>query len=67
MNLANLARQSHAMLLAWRSPCIIRPHCAADGEAGGAGGGTEEEQGRGRCALQISQDSRSHISCLITS
>ena len=39
MNLANLARQSHAMLLAWWSPCIIRPHCAADGEAGG---GTED-------------------------
>ena len=49
--LANLARQSHAMVLAWWNPCIIRLHCAAAGGAGGAGGGTEEEQGRRRCAL----------------
>ena len=27
------------MVLAWWSPCITRPHCAADGEAGG---GTED-------------------------
>ena len=25
MNFANLARQSHAMVWAWWSPCIIRP------------------------------------------
>ena len=33
---------------AWWNPCIIRPHCAADG---GARGGTEEKQGREWLAL----------------
>ena len=31
LNFANLAGQSHAIVLAWWSPCIIRPHCAAAG------------------------------------
>ena len=32
-----LARQSRAMVFVWWNPCIIRPYCAADGGAGGAG------------------------------
>ena len=30
------------MVFVWWSPCIMRPCCAADGEAGGARGGTED-------------------------
>ena len=48
VHVMDLARQSRAMVFAWWNPCTIRPYCAADG---GAGGGTEEEQGWDRLAL----------------
>ena len=35
VTLANLTRQSRAMVFAWWNRCIISPHCAADSGAGG--------------------------------
>ena len=50
VHVVDLARQSYAMVFAWWNSCIIRPHCVADGRAGG---GTEDEQGRGRLQVHI--------------
>ena len=47
-HVVDLARQSRAMVFAWWNPCIIRPCCAADGGARGAG---QEEQVQERVAL----------------
>ena len=37
VHVVDLARQSRATVFAWWNPCIIRPYCAADEGAGGAG------------------------------